>query len=34
VLQAAIEGRPIPQRTKIPVELVVRASSAPPRGAR
>ena len=34
VLQAAIEGRPIPQRTKIPVELVVRASSAAPRGAR
>lgn len=32
-LQAAIEGRPIPQRTKIPAELVVRESSAPPRGA-
>ena len=34
VLQAAIEGRQIPQRTKIPVELVVRKSSAPPRDAR
>ena len=34
VLQAAIEGRQIPQRTKIPVELVVRASSAAPRGPR
>ena len=31
VLQAAIEGRQIPRRTKIPAELVVRASSAPPR---
>ena len=34
VLQASIEGRQIPQRTKIPAELVVRESSAPPRGAR
>jgi DNA-binding LacI/PurR family transcriptional regulator len=34
VLQAAIEGRQIPQRTRIPVELVVRASSAPPRSHR
>lgn len=34
VLQAAIEGRQIPQRTKIPAELVVRASSAPPRTLR
>ena len=34
VLQASIEGRQIPQRTKIPAELVVRASSAPPRGSR
>ncbi len=32
-LRAAIEGQPIPQRTKIPAELVVRESSAPPRGA-
>ena len=31
VLRAAIEGRPIPQRTMIPAELVVRESSAPPR---
>lgn len=30
VLQAAIEGRQIPQRTRIPVELVVRESSTPP----
>jgi DNA-binding LacI/PurR family transcriptional regulator len=34
VLQASIEGRQIPQRTKIPAELVVRESSAPPRGSR
>jgi DNA-binding LacI/PurR family transcriptional regulator len=34
VLQAAIEGRQIPQRTKIPAELVVRASSAAPRTRR
>ncbi len=34
VLQAAIEGRQIPQRTKLPVELVPRASSAPPRRPR
>lgn len=34
VLQAAIEGRQIPQRVKIPVELVTRASSCPPRGSR
>jgi DNA-binding LacI/PurR family transcriptional regulator len=34
VLQAAIEGRQIPQRVKIPVELVIRASSGPPRGSR
>ncbi|CAN5327866.1 LacI family DNA-binding transcriptional regulator [soil metagenome] len=33
VLRAAIEGAEIPQRTKIPVELVVRESSAPPRRA-
>jgi DNA-binding LacI/PurR family transcriptional regulator len=32
VLRAALEGREIPQRTKIPVELVVRESTAPPRG--
>lgn len=34
VLQAAIEGRRIPQRTKIPAELVIRVSSAPPRSPR
>lgn len=34
VLQAAIEGRQIPQRTRIPAELVVRASTAPPRDPR
>ncbi len=34
VVQAAIEGRQIPQRTKLPAELVVRGSSAPPRAGR
>lgn len=33
VLSAAAEGREIPQRTLQPVELVVRSSTAPPRGA-
>jgi DNA-binding LacI/PurR family transcriptional regulator len=32
VLRAALEGREIPQRTKIPVDLVVRESTAAPRG--
>lgn len=31
VLRAALEGRDIPQRSKIPSELVVRSSTAPPR---
>ena len=34
VLRAAIEGRPIPQRTIIPADLTVRESTAPPRGER
>lgn len=33
VLRAALEGREIPQRSKIPSELVVRASTAPPRSS-
>ena len=33
VLLAAIEGRAIPQRTKIPPELIVRLSTAKARGA-
>lgn len=33
VLIAAVDGRAIPQRTKIPPELVVRLSSAKPRGS-
>lgn len=33
VLHAALEGRAIPQRSKIPSELVVRASTAPPRAS-
>lgn len=33
VLIAAIEGREVPQRTKLPVELKIRESSAPPRRA-
>jgi len=32
VLRAAVEGHEIPQRTKIPVELIVRDSTAAPRG--
>ncbi|MET1015782.1 MAG: substrate-binding domain-containing protein, partial [Leifsonia flava] len=31
VLHAALEGREIPQRSKIPSELAVRSSTAPPR---
>ncbi|MBR22056.1 MAG: transcriptional regulator [Leifsonia sp.] len=34
VLHAALDGREIPRRTRIPVELVVRESSAPPREGR
>lgn len=33
VLRAALEGGEIPRRTKIPAELIVRASTAAPRGA-
>lgn len=33
VLRAALEGREIPQRSKIPSELIVRASTAPPRAS-
>jgi len=33
VLHAALENREIPQRSKIPAELIVRASTAPPREA-
>jgi len=33
ILVAAAEGREVPQRTKLPVELVVRASTGVPRGA-
>ena len=31
VLIAAIEGREVPQHSKLPVELKVRSSTAPPR---
>lgn len=34
MLRAAIEERDIPQLTRIPTEIVPRASSAPPRGVR
>lgn len=34
MLRAAIEEREIPQTTRIPAELMVRASSGPPRGGR
>lgn len=33
VLRAALEGREIPQRSKIPSELVIRSSTAPPRSS-
>ena len=31
VLIAAVEGREVPQHSKLPVELKVRSSTAPPR---